>query len=225
MALVCTGCYESYSNTIREMAFHDFGEDSFYVCPKRSCGGEIIEIDDNLALTIINLNQKGYYTKSSCAGHADDANPLTYIVFDEEVETLPYPPPGFLMARVTGEESSNLIIARATEDIFDLANIFQELQENALILYKWSLQIPCRHPYCMIGNCNDDCEVRNFHVNGEENKKEQEPAKIDPEKLAEKIKNSTISIEDFKKISEQSGIEPEPETEEEKDEEDPREKE
>ena len=63
---------------------------------------KIIEIDDDIAEAILELNKKGYTTFSSCAGHSqiefypcylpidekDKINPKTHIIFDESDTTV-----------------------------------------------------------------------------------------------------------------------------------------
>lgn len=68
MAYLCLECYETYQMHLP-------------YCPKTSCHGEIIEIDDLMLPTIMLLNQKGYYTAFCCSGHAYEGSCYPYVAF------------------------------------------------------------------------------------------------------------------------------------------------
>ena len=54
---LCTMCWETYD---RDLSY----------CPKKSCDGDVVEIDDDLVPVIVELNEKGYITEYCCSGHA-----------------------------------------------------------------------------------------------------------------------------------------------------------
>ena len=58
-------------------------------CPILHCCGQVVEIDDNILQTIIQLNQKGYPTAFCCAGHTWGNDP--YIVFEDSVYINAFP--------------------------------------------------------------------------------------------------------------------------------------
>ncbi|RYI30454.1 hypothetical protein EVU96_08560 [Bacillus infantis] len=78
---VCLECYDSFDK--RFLSPVDYEE---YVCPKNSCQGDIVELDELIAPTIILLNQKGYITKFCCSGHWYDSHIAPYIYFYEDCE-------------------------------------------------------------------------------------------------------------------------------------------
>lgn len=69
MGYLCLKCYETYTTL-------------FQNCPKTSCYGYVIEVDDLMLPTIMLLNQKGYYTKFCCSGHTYDKDCYPYVAFD-----------------------------------------------------------------------------------------------------------------------------------------------
>lgn len=74
MAKVCLECFSVFD----DMAVND-GE----LCPKRSCPGKIIEVDELMLPIIIELNKKGYNTDFCCSGHMYEADNFSspYISF------------------------------------------------------------------------------------------------------------------------------------------------
>jgi hypothetical protein len=49
-----------------------------------------VEIDDNIADIICELNRKGYYTRACCEGHESDKGLYHYILFATPVPSVPY---------------------------------------------------------------------------------------------------------------------------------------
>ena len=69
MPYLCLDCYEVYNMNLP-------------YCPKPSCNGHIIEVDELMLATIMLLNEKGYCTQFCCSGHIYDyASP--YVLFDK----------------------------------------------------------------------------------------------------------------------------------------------
>lgn len=72
----CLACQRSYEITVLR---------GNIACPK--CEGNLVEIDDLLAPTILLLNHKGYKTQYCCSGHLclDQPRVHTYVVFDDAI--------------------------------------------------------------------------------------------------------------------------------------------
>jgi len=68
MAYLCLECYETYQMHLP-------------YCPKTSCHGEIIEVDDLMLPVIMLLNQRGYYTEFCCSGHVYEGSCYPYVAF------------------------------------------------------------------------------------------------------------------------------------------------
>lgn len=66
---MCDECYRLDKRKYRANLF----------CKTENCMGNLVEIDDNFALSISTLNKKGYFTTYCCAGHLH--HPHTYIAF------------------------------------------------------------------------------------------------------------------------------------------------
>ena len=72
---LCLDCLEVYNTP-------------FEHCPKASCDGRIVEIDELILPAIIEFNRKGYITEFCCSGHMH--SPYPYVRFDTETfETIP----------------------------------------------------------------------------------------------------------------------------------------
>ena len=67
---LCLNCLEVYNTP-------------FEHCPKASCDGRIVEIDELILPAIIEFNRKGYITEFCCSGHIH--NPYPYVKFDTEI--------------------------------------------------------------------------------------------------------------------------------------------
>ena len=181
MGKVCMNCFESYSNEITNLtAYHD--EDGlFFICPKRGCGGEIIEIDDLLVSTIILLNKKGYYTEESCSGHIEDIFAAPYIIFSPEVEMLPNIPISCSLGVLETPEGDKQLVLTRDIDEENTIYRYQAILNNALQWYNWALTLPDAK------NLDEDETV----------KATPEIIKMDPSKLKKDVKTETISIDDF----------------------------
>lgn len=73
MAYLCLDCFEVYDILLK-------------YCPKKSCQGKMVEVDELMLPTIILLNQKGYITEYCCSGHINDCYP--YILFDNYINRM-----------------------------------------------------------------------------------------------------------------------------------------
>lgn len=66
---LCLDCFEVYTVP-------------FEYCPKASCYGQVVEIDELILPVIIEFNKKGYTTEFCCSGHMH--SPYPYVKFDTE---------------------------------------------------------------------------------------------------------------------------------------------
>ena len=57
MGYICLSCYEEYARESLNLELHDGYE---YFCPKATCGGSVVEIDDLLLpiIKLLNLKKK-----------------------------------------------------------------------------------------------------------------------------------------------------------------------
>lgn len=130
---LCMECGEIYDseNINKKMFLEDVP------CPKSSCYGYLVEIDELLLPTIKILNEKGYFTKFCCSGHYSSQNPRCYIMFDEGI-CLPYIPNGFkenVISNCVCIESGTL------SDVFYYDD-FLKICDNAKLLLEWAIKLP-----------------------------------------------------------------------------------
>lgn len=74
--LLCLNCYETFHKECLSPNHRDE-----YICPKTSCAGDLIDLDDMMITPIKILNQKGYHTTFCCSGHSYEKHPNAYISF------------------------------------------------------------------------------------------------------------------------------------------------
>lgn len=155
MALLCTSCFEIFKdelkysfNFILDKFSYLFGGgsdritdefDSGVVCPISNCPGSIIEVDELMLPTIIELNRKGYYTKFCCSGHYYDNCPNLYICFDDSYDFKNTKlPPGFKCK----EDDENSIISKGYGRIVKSDKLRKQIIKDAEILYEWARKLP-----------------------------------------------------------------------------------
>ena len=89
MPNICLSCYEIYRDSINEIKSIPYNLDGkdkeYHMCPKNSCTGEIIEVDELMLPIIIELNKKGYTTLNCCSGHYYEEIPHCYIMFKKTI--------------------------------------------------------------------------------------------------------------------------------------------
>ena len=133
---MCLDCYEIYDKDKIEgdkLSYYNF-------CPKTSCNGQLIEIDELMIPTIKVLNEKGYCTKFCCSGHYYGQTPNGYIMFEEGID-IPNLPKGW-----DKEECNGCVTIRST--MLDGAGIrptikdFKKICDNAKILIDWANKLP-----------------------------------------------------------------------------------
>jgi hypothetical protein len=120
---------------------HLFDRDSSFennFCPILHCGGEVVDIDDDILETIQLLNEKGYQTNYCCAGHTWGGEP--YIVFSPNVheKTFLSLPIDFTAVTASGGRIKIFKNIYADSDIDRL----RLLNEASLDLLKWASTIP-----------------------------------------------------------------------------------
>lgn len=130
---VCLTCYETYDTRFLHKP-NDYYE---VCCPKLNCDGDVVELDELIAPTIILLNLKGYYTKYCCSGHWYDDCLSPYIYFHEDFLpgsipngfTLDNPTSSTIRARYdeNSEESKYDFVIRVNKELHNWA---LELKEN-----------------------------------------------------------------------------------------------
>ena len=90
MPKFCLTCGEIYDDKLLSLKVDDWN-----FCPKASCIGRVIEVDELMLPTISELNNKGYYTCNCCSGHYySNGGDNCYIMFNDGVK-LPNLPKGF----------------------------------------------------------------------------------------------------------------------------------
>lgn len=116
---------------------------NFQHCPRFSCTGEVIEVDELILPVIIELNKKGYFTKHCCAGHYYDKAPNSYISFEEGVK-LPELPNGYVY-----DQHCKYIIRNDFSQYIDFEIIYSDndmyfeiINYNAISLFSWANALP-----------------------------------------------------------------------------------
>lgn len=132
MVKLCLDCFEIYKNLLKRDEWVDY-----QFCPKISCQGKVVEVDELMLSIIIELNKKCYITEYCCAGHYYDRPVACYIKFWEEIQ-LPYLPSGYKF-----ETEGNTIrkeFGRGGD--IDNYKYFNEINDNANQLLKWAKSLP-----------------------------------------------------------------------------------
>ena len=132
--LVCLKCFEVYvQNTLIKK--ESVVTDSYCLCPKVNCLGEVVELDELITPTIIELNKKGYYTKFCCSGHWYQNKPNTYIYFLDNC--LPdIVPEGFIV------QEKSIIRSRFEDSNYD--SKFDFVIDMNKRLYEWAKKLENR---------------------------------------------------------------------------------
>jgi hypothetical protein len=146
---VCLECFEMYDNhTFSDdpRTIHDDGEK---MCPKVSCNGSVIELDELIAPTIIELNKKGYRTAFCCSGHFYENRITTYIAFADEAFMPDSEPDGAF----EWDENSRLPVLRYTgagdtdfRDIDMETKYHRIIHSNQILLY-WAKSLDENQKY------------------------------------------------------------------------------
>jgi len=119
---------------------HIYDRDSSFennFCPILHCGGEVVDLDDNILDSIRLLNKKGYATEYSCAGHIWGGDPYIVFSYDIHEETFLSFPKDFI-SEVFGGSLKIFKNICAESDIDRL----RLLNEASLDLLDWAYNIP-----------------------------------------------------------------------------------
>ena len=131
---ICMGCNEMYDVQFLIRVNRD-GYD--YICPKKGCDGSVIELDELIAPTIIELNNKGYYTRYCCSGHwYSNEHTATYIAFSNKDCVPDELPEGFKLYK-----SGETIRLSNDEAFDDLVERFRHINEVNVILLEWAKKL------------------------------------------------------------------------------------
>ena len=112
-----------------------------------NCNSEIVELDDSIAYTIIELNKKGYKTKYCCGGHVTNAENFgngripvcIYIMFERDVK-IPYVPVGCI------RKSDNILsVIIKDEDMKSIPSQLLLIANKKINLYNWGKELPDSH--------------------------------------------------------------------------------
>lgn len=130
---ICPCCDTVFENTIVP----------YSPCPIRFCGGEIIDIDENIYEVYRLLNEKGYMTRNVCSGHSVSSHPQTYIQLFGAVK-FPRLPAGFKVKTwliEEGEMVTNLFKRHPTT--LSSTELQRRLWATARTLLNWAEQLEC----------------------------------------------------------------------------------
>lgn len=140
---VCNDCYTVFDDYInyKSCCFDD------ELCPIRSCNGKIIDIDENFIESYKLLNKKGYVTMFCCSAHSFDSLPNTYIVFNNEDESLEFPnlPKGFIAedGELGDEKTKCITLRKYHKRNISSVKLQKEIWETAQDILKWVEKLEC----------------------------------------------------------------------------------
>lgn len=150
---ICLCCYEIfYPNQVKSMA----------MCPRLECGGTVlIEIDDLMMPTIIELNRKAYYTQFCCSSHLPELmvksihkeieeRKFVYVDFhpdlSDEISKLVEYPFEFVPTELANPEMKNFCTVKITppEDLYslDIMDRLDFIVESNKLFYQWAKSLP-----------------------------------------------------------------------------------
>jgi hypothetical protein len=143
MPFVCLDCFEIYEDNISLIE----NQKGNIMCPKKTCYGKVVEVDELILPTILLLNKKGYRTRYCCSGHTYLPLPQNCYIMFEEGRSPQTIPPGFrgefdyacqayIIRKIFKPITFNGIEIDLIEDMFNTASD----------LYKWAKELP-ESPY------------------------------------------------------------------------------
>lgn len=124
---LCLECYETYKKDSINVNLNR----KTIPCPKTKCCGTLKEIDELFVPIIKIFNQKGYYTKYCCSGHASEISPNSYISFKKNIK-FPILPKGYCYDKNT----ANCI--RINFKPSEETDLLREIINNALNISTWA---------------------------------------------------------------------------------------
>ncbi|RXZ78014.1 hypothetical protein EBB07_28570 [Paenibacillaceae bacterium] len=141
---ICLTCYEIYDSSFLNLS--NAKNKRKCDCPKHSCHGDVVQIDELIAPTIILLNQKGYATKYCCSGHwYSDHPPNAYIMFEGEVEKFRVLPQGFKYDVDTINSKRTYYAGNTIRNNYndsDNLSKFEFVLSSNKRLYDWAVSLP-----------------------------------------------------------------------------------
>jgi hypothetical protein len=131
--LMCNICLDVFSGTFHtSVRFQDIVR-----CPKRSCHGKVINVDESISLTIMQLIKKGYKTNSCCSGHWYDNEQHIYIAFTNSAYVPPLLPDGFVI-----DESLPIMIYNDKLKGLDKEMLHIKISQINVQLVQWAYNLP-----------------------------------------------------------------------------------
>lgn len=122
-------CFKSFRGyQLRDLEVSD----KPYVLNYCKCGGDIVEVDELIAPTIIELNKKGWTTLYCCSGHMNEEIISSYIKFEHMPNILPI---GF-------ERKGESIYQKDRHRSLTGIKGYNQLLRINTNLYKWALSLP-----------------------------------------------------------------------------------
>lgn len=142
MAYLCDFCFSPFdTDFVKDYINSDTLQHNLIgnSCVISSCVGKIVDVDDELLITIMTLNEKGYRTVASCFGDVFAIGSNIYIKFADKhiFQELP--------KDFTIENIDETIISKDIGGIFENISYPQRqilLWNIAIDLLKWSISLP-----------------------------------------------------------------------------------
>lgn len=135
---VCMSCLEVYKN-IESLKAKDY---DYEFCPKSQCLGRIVEIDDLMIGTIIELNKKGYSTNYCCSAHEFENCPSIYVQFEnfnnESYDAMFDNFPNGFSVEIEGCDHPFVI----RKNLLYSDNIYEDILNHNKTLRRWAKSLP-----------------------------------------------------------------------------------
>ena len=125
---LCLKCGEVYNESFQPPP----KSKNYIFCPKSSCIGKVVEVDELMIPTIKELNSKGYKTAFCCSGHLFEPASDCYIKF-ESIEDVPSTLPS---GWIKGEDS--VIRVKLYLLSLDPVELMQRISQENVNAYKWA---------------------------------------------------------------------------------------
>lgn len=140
MPFICLNCYEIYEDNVSSLA----NTKGNIQCPKRTCCGDVVQVDELLLPTIILLNKKGYRTSYCCSGHFITCmEENSYIMFEHNCQP-PTIPKGFHGEYNFGTQA--YVIRKWFKEDVEKERV-ENILNTALEIYKWADSLPENENY------------------------------------------------------------------------------